>query len=157
MAKIIALISSIPCPEVGDGLDFDTVRIPNADYSASIEGDCDESGSLDAGDLTCVDTIENRNLVLAALDTLPGDLDGVDGVAFADFLILSGNFGKSEGSYAEGNIDLEGGIEFADFLILSGNFGQTTAGAASVPEPNAATLSFIAMLAIGCLRRRNQR
>ena len=134
---------------------FDTVKIPNANFTSSIEGDCDESGSLDAGDLSCVSTIAERDAVLGALNTLPGDLDGMGGVAFADFLTLSGNFGNAEGSYADGNIDLMGGIEFADFLALSGNFGKSpAAAAAAVPEPDARATALLAVCAVCWLGRR---
>lgn len=54
----------------------------------------------------------------------PGDanLDGI--VSFADFLILSSNFGKTDAAFADGDFDGNGVIEFIDFLILSNNFGQ---------------------------------
>jgi len=78
---------------------------------------------------------------------IPGDLDGVDGVAFADFLTLSANFGSEVSTYEQGDIDCNGAVEFADFLALSENFGQTEpAGAASVPEP-----SGLALIFFGCI------
>ena len=120
----------------------------------AILGDCNEDGSLDAADLACVGTIEERDAVLSALNTLPGDLDGNGEVAFADFLVLSANFGQSLSGYTVGNIDLAGDIDFGDFLILSANFGQTAAVAA-VPEPSSVALA--ACLSLGVvagLRRR---
>jgi len=85
---------------------------------------------------------------------LLGDFDGVDGVSFADFLVLSGNFGNEVSSYAEGDVDCNGTVEFADFLALSANFGQTLGGAAAVPEPGGMTLLLPALLLL-CLRKRN--
>ena len=41
---------------------------------------------INADDLACVTTIEDRDIVLAELNTLPGDLDGNGDVAFADSL-----------------------------------------------------------------------
>jgi len=121
--------------------------------SGGVEGDCSGNGILDVADLACLSDLAGRDLVLAALNTLPGDLDGVDGVAFADFLVLSANFGK-EGGYADGNIDLMGGIAFADFLVLSSNFGKTSAGAlAAVPEPTGTSL-FGCCVGLFVLRRR---
>lgn len=92
---------------------------------APITGDCTEDGLLTSDDLACVTHIEERDAVLDAVDTLPGDLDGSGGVAFADFLVLSNNFGKDVASYSDGDIDLNGAVDFADFLVLSNNFGAT--------------------------------
>ena len=47
-------------------------------------------GILNADDLDCITTLDERSAVLNALNTLPGDLDGDGNVAFADFLTLSG-------------------------------------------------------------------
>ena len=119
----------------------------------SIVGDCNGDGSLTAEDLACVANIPERDAVLAALNTLPGDLDGVGGVAFPDFLVLAENFGN-EGGYNIGNVDLVGGVAFPDFLILAENFGKTVGQASSVPEPSGAALASLAILALGFLRRR---
>ena len=56
----------------------------------------------------------------------PGDADGDGKVAFADFLILSANFGKQvDAVWADGDFNEDGRVEFADFLILSENFGES--------------------------------
>ena len=115
-------------------------------------GDCDGNGVVDAADLTCVATIEQRDIVLAAIGSLLGDLDGDGSVDFADFLTMSANFGK-EGGYVDGNIDLTRNIEFADFLALSANFGKT-ADASSVPEPSAFGMAALGFGFLGLLRRR---
>ena len=91
-------------------------------------GDCNGDGVLNADDLACITTIEERDAVLGELNTLPGDLDGDGSVAFPDFLTLSTNFNTDLPGYQDGNIDLAGGIEFADFLILSTNFNKTPVG-----------------------------
>jgi len=83
-----------------------------------------------------------------------GDLDGNGIVDFADFLVLSGNFGNEVPSHMEGDIDCNGIVEFADFLVLSGNFGNTVGGVAAVPEPNGWLLMGLASLMIGVLRPR---
>ena len=92
--------------------------------------------------------------MLAALDTLPGDLDGDGEIAFSDFLVLSANFGQDAASYADGNIDLTGGVEFADFLILSDNFGKTPGDVVAVPEPNCCVLVCFGFLGIVVLEKR---
>jgi hypothetical protein len=70
-----------------------------------------------------------------ALNLLPGDIDGVGGVAFPDFLVLTANYGSDRTKYTEGNLDGIDGVAFADFLIQSSNFGQSAGGTMAVPEP----------------------
>ena len=121
-------------------------------------GDCNFDGVLDAADLDCVATIEERDAVLASLNTLPGDLNGNGDVAFADFLVLSDNFGDpTKTSYSDGNIDLMDDVAFADFLVLSANFGKTPAAAgtaAAVPEPSSLALLSLGGLLAALTRRR---
>ena len=114
--------------------------------------DCNVDGKVDSADLSCVSSIEYRDAVLAVLNTLPGDLDGNGDVSFADFLVLSANFGTDLRSYADGNIDLNDGIEFADFLVLSNNFGMTAQGVAAVPEPFGLVLMALGVTAAGRYR-----
>jgi len=85
---------------------------------------------------------------------IAGDLDEDGTVAFADFLVLSQNFGAAEATYAQGDIDCDGTVAFADFLTLSQNFGQTAAAASSVPEPSGAALLMIGLVAFARRRRR---
>ena len=115
-------------------------------------GDCNLDGQLNADDLSCVSDIAERDAVLGALNTLPGDIDGNGEVAFSDFLVLSANFGQDSPLYSDGNIDLEGGIAFADFLVLSSNFGNVAA--AAVPEPSGVTLVVGGLVILSGLRRR---
>ena len=61
-------------------------------------------------------------IVESVLGSKVGDLDLKGSVEFADFLILSTNFGQSA-TYAEGDADGDGMVGFADFLLLSTNFG----------------------------------
>lgn len=75
----------------------------------------------------------------------PGDVDGNGAVEFADFLALSGNFGKA-GGYLDGDIDGDGQIAFPDFLIMSANFGGPAATLAGVPEPSSAVLLMLGLI-----------
>lgn len=67
--------------------------------------------------------------------TPTGDADNDGTVGFADFLILSQNFGQPEAVWAQGDFDMDGEVAFSDFLGLSSNFGKVLA-APPVPEPN---------------------
>ena len=105
--------------------------------------------------LTGAEVAELAGIELSACNpnTL-GDIDGSGDVAFADFLILSQNFGQAATDHTTGDIDCSGDVAFADFLVLSQNFGQTVGGAESVPEPSTLGLFGISALFLGCLRRR---
>jgi|GEM_PF-4767432 len=52
------------------------------------------------------------------------DLNGDGAVNFADFLVLSANFGAEVASREEGDVNGDGIVNFGDFLILSDEFGQ---------------------------------
>ena len=57
-----------------------------------------------------------------------GDTNQDEEVNFADFLVLSANFGSStENGSSDGDLDGNGLVDFADFLLLSANFGQRLA------------------------------
>ena len=76
-----------------------------------------------------------------------GDVDGSGTVDFADFLVLSANFGEAiEGpGHESGDLDCSGAVDFADFLVMSSSFGQQV-GAEAVPEPSSAALLLFAMI-----------
>ena len=97
--------------------------------------DCNGDDVLNAGDLACVSSVLERDIVLDALGSQPGDLDGNGAIDFADFLIVSTNYGADDATYVEGNVDLDGGVGFADFLILSENL-TVAATSEAVPEPS---------------------
>ncbi len=132
--------------------DFSPTEFGLTYVGTMLQGDCNSDTIVDANDLTCVGTIEERDAVLLELNTLPGDFDGNGNIDFVDFLALSGNFG-GPGSYAQGNIDLAGDIDFVDFLALSANFGAAPS-AESVPEPSITTLWGMAVLCSLFSRRR---
>ena len=137
-----------------------TLIVDNVFFGIPVEepefavGDCDLDGLLSADDLDCVGDIAERDAVLAALNTLPGDLDGDGDVAFDDFLELATNFGKDPATYSEGNVDLVGGVAFLDFLELATNFGQVAAAAEAVPEPNGVVILTVGVVMLLGARRR---
>lgn len=121
--------------------------------------DVNDDGAIDAADAPLIcDAVAAAGVVLvdelAAAQILGGDTDLNGSVEFADFLILSANFGSSDAHFGEGDFDCNGQVEFADFLTMSSNFGQSVnAEAASVPEPNGLFLVFLATLGIFAVRR----
>ena len=58
------------------------------------------------------------------IEVLAGDINRDGAVSFADFLVLSTNFGKQNAAEAEGDLDGDGLVAFTDFLLLSANFGE---------------------------------
>ena len=89
-------------------------------------------------DANCI-SVNRVESLLADQGTLRGDLDGIEGVAFADFLRLALNYGTSPAFYTDGDVDRDGTVGFPDFLILSANFsqgGDFSGGAVAVPEPS---------------------
>ena len=95
--------------------------------------------------------LENLLPVAACDPGTAGDINGDGDVSFADFLVLSSNFGNPAESHTEGDINCDGEVSFADFLVLSANFGNTSEIAATVPEPTSCLLLASAVL---LLRRR---
>ena len=70
------------------------------------------------------DTDIGLELYSLKAEVRPRDANGDCFVDFADFLILSSNFGQSGKSLVDGDFDGSGTVDFADFLILSSNFGE---------------------------------
>lgn len=56
---------------------------------------------------------------------LEGDFDGDGTVSFADFVVLSTNYGQDVEAGRNGDIDGDGSVSFVDFVTLSNNFGES--------------------------------
>ena len=84
--------------------------------------------------------------------TFFGDADLNGTVEFADFLVLSDNFGGL-GGWNSGDFDGNQRVGFPDFLLLSENFGQART-AMAVPEPNMATMLYVGLMSLLiCIRK----
>lgn len=74
------------------------------------------------------DPTDLLSIMVFAYDESPapisGDADGNGEVDFADFLILSANFGKTDAVFADGDFNANGEVDFEDFLILAESFGE---------------------------------
>jgi hypothetical protein len=86
---------------------------------------------------------------------LGGDFDGDGQVVFADFVILSANFGQEVDDYTDGDIDCDGVVGFPDFLTLSSNFGANLE-AAAVPEPTGLFVATLGMIVVPLMRNRRR-
>ncbi len=149
-----------------DGFSPDTLT-----FVPSLVGDLDANGALDSADIDVllsriretgfatpwlsdevfdlnndevVDIGDVQAWVVDARQTFLGDADLNGSVEFADFLVLSDNFGRP-GSWDTGDFDVNGTVEFADFLALANNFGEVSGGLAVVPEPTSSALSVLAL------------
>ncbi len=80
------------------------------------------------GDKDVLTVVLDRGTSSARLEWLEqvraGDLDNDGEIGFADFLILSANFGKTEVNADDGDLTGDGQVSFVDFLILSSNYGR---------------------------------
>jgi len=116
--------------------------------------DANGDGEITSEDAIAFCNVSQREEALAEFGSVLGDLDFDGNVAFADFLVLSENFGAQLDSpnYSLGDIDCSGSIAFADFLILSANFGHSN-NLAAVPEPNSTTLFAFGAITICLIRR----
>ena len=90
-------------------------------FAAVASGSSDERFDLD--DDQRITSGDGEYLLQNILQTRSGDLDLDGNVGFADFLVLSANFGASDAGWADGDLTGDGDIGFADFLLLSANFG----------------------------------
>lgn len=104
--------------------------------TVTIFPDCNQDGLVDIQDANCT---PDRMLdeFLAGHATLRGDLDGMAGVDFADFVSFSRSFGMSPASYTDGDFNKDGAVGFPDFLLLSNNYAQGNdfgGAVATVPE-----------------------
>ncbi len=68
-------------------------------------------------------------------------------VNFKDYIILEGNFGKTNATNAMGDADADGLVTFKDYIALEGQFNKT-----STPEP--ATIGLLVAGGLALLRRK---
>lgn len=93
-----------------------------------------------------VDLADQNFLVEEILNTRPGDTNLDGDVDFADFLVLTANFGIGSPTpeslkWSQADFDADGAIDFADFLLLSAHFGFER-----MAEPQADMLAALAVL-----------
>ena len=85
---------------------------------------------------------------LVEVERVKGDADLNGLVEFADFLVLSENFGLTGVLYSGGDFDVNDTVAFADFLVLSENYGQQAGEVAAVPEPAGMVLAWLLLASL---------
>ena len=95
--------------------DVDLLTAAIRDGQADARFDLNLDSRVDDDDLTF--------MIESIFKTQAGDTDLDGDVDFADFLVVSGNFGNDQSGWSDGNFDLDESVLFADFLILSAQFG----------------------------------
>ncbi len=94
------------------------------DALAAAIRDGDDSAQFDLNGDETVDNVDYDFLVDELLNVQRGDIDLSGAVDFADFLVLSSNFGSTDAKWSDGDLDGDGEVSFTDFLLMSSTFGR---------------------------------
>ena len=152
LSFVLTAVGDFDANNVLDSADIDLLlsRIHDLDFAADWLPD----ELFDLNNDALVDVSDVQAWVVDVRQTFLGDADLSGSVEFADFLILSNNFGQA-GSWGNGDFDNNGTVEFADFLALAENFGEVSDRLAAVPEPTSKTLLVAALFCVLFIRRRS--
>lgn len=112
--------------EAGDFNADNQLTSADLDLMYAVMGTTPSQADIDEFDLTADRQVDDRDIsrwVTQLADTAMGDLDLDGRVAFNDFLILAGNFGRHDALWSTGDLNGDKTVGFADFLLLAANFG----------------------------------
>ena len=87
---------------------------------------------------------------------IPGDVDNMNGVTLADFLIIRANFNQTVISRSQGDLTGDGIVDLDDYGQWQANVSPAVAAAANwtVPEPSGVVLLLAGLIAVPLGRRR---
>lgn len=87
---------------------------------------------------------------------IPGDVDNMNGVTLADFMIIRANFNQSVASRSQGDLTGDGIVDLDDYGQWQANVSPAVAAAANwnVPEPSGVVLLLAGLLSMPLARRR---
>lgn len=94
--------------------------------AAAWPGDPAEFARADLDADAAVSQADADILIRDVLGTEYGDFDLNRKVDFADFLLLTANFGKTNVGWSQGDANADGEVDFSDFLALAAVFGFGT-------------------------------
>lgn len=117
---IDALLGDLNQDGTIDALDIDALAAAIRSNSTDTRFDLNEDEVIDGADY--------QMLLDDVLGARRADVDLNGTVDYADFLVLSKNFGKNDATWSEGDANGDGNVSFEDFLLLSGNFGLPSEG-----------------------------
>lgn len=93
----------------------------------------DDSMSIESGQIEVlassnqIELSPNTNIIRFGNISPPSaDINGDNQVNFADFLILSHNFGRVSVQHSDGDVNSDAVVDFTDFLILSQQFNRAS-------------------------------
>lgn len=99
-------------------------------------------------------TVEPNAVLLAVVDSLPGDFNSDGFVDTADFTVWRDNFGEGE-SILRGNGDGSGTVDVGDYQLWRSEFGSVAGAPAIVAAPEPLPVSLlVSTLALVVFRRR---
>jgi len=109
------LVCTLPVPELVLG---------SLLLSAAIVTEAEAQSFLD--ELPNASTTAELVAVYEKFDIKPGDIDSNGTTEFADFLVLSNEWGRkgADLTYQNGDLNLDGTVNLTDFALLSFNFGR---------------------------------
>ena len=110
----------------------------DAIYEAIANGS--EDPAFDLNSDAALNNADANYLIESIMGIQSGDADLNGAVEFADFLVVSGNFGNEAQTWVDGDFDGDQTVSFADFLLLSANF-RTSPRLASRPGSPARSAS----------------
>jgi len=121
-------------------------------------------GSLDASSYSVIYDQDEGDILLQFMQSCAdgfgcqrSDITQNGVVDFADFLLLSVNFGNAASAEERSDINQNGIVDFADFLVLSSDFGRTVSPpAVAVPEPSQSCVSLLLICGLASLRSRRR-
>jgi len=96
-------------------------------------------------------SVQYSEFQMYGLAPLLGDVNGDGQIDLSDFGVIKANFGTGT-TPEQGDLNGDSKVDLSDFGVLKANFGKSSP--AAVPEPSAALLAVIGLVALTAYRRK---